>query len=333
MSTIRSALSVMLRATAAVLCIAVGSACQADPGYAGRTSREWIDQLRQGDAREREDAAVALGNVLVVNPKLDQPVSALVAALADTIDAVRVAASAALAQPGVVAIDALPGLAHMLSDSAHASVRAQGVRAIGRLLSMSEPAERATLLATVIPAHHDGDAAVRAAVADALGRITSSAMTDMMIKRTLVTLVADSVAATRLRAVEALVGLPASARRAALQRALQDQASTIRLAAILQLSRDTTGLEGMQPEVVGLLSDSSTQIRLAAVRALGSLSTTRSSRMSEALRARLGDVDSTVRTEAAHALTRFHAQGGRDASHEPSLLERCKQLPPRTRGC
>ncbi len=329
----RSILSRALRAMAALYCTAVVSACQADPGYGGRASREWIDQLRQGDAQEREDAAVALGNVLAVNPKLERPVTALVAALADTVDAVRVAASLALAQPGVVAIDALPWLAQMLNDSAHAAVRVQGVRAFGRLLSTSGVAERLTLLATLLPAHRDGDATVRAAVADALGKITSNFATDTFVHRTLTTLVGDSVATTRLRAVESLGAIPAPARREALHTALNDSSAAVRHAAVLQVRRDTLALADMQAQVVRLLTDSSGQVRLAAVRALGSLSMSAFPSMTSALRARLADVDSTIRTEAAHALTRFHAQGGRDASHEPTLLERCQPLPPRTRGC
>jgi HEAT repeat protein len=332
-TTIWSFLTSAMRAVAVVYSVALVAGCQADPGHGGRASREWIEQLRQGDAKEREDAAVALGNVLAVNPKLERPVTALVAALADTIDAVRVAASSALAQPGVIAMDALPGLAQMLNDSSHASVRAQGVRAIGRLLSTSALAERAMLLGSVVPAHRDGDAAVRAAVADALGRIMSSATTDTIVQQTLETLVRDSVASTRLRAVEALGSLPAMARRQALHTALNDSSAAVRHAAVLQVRRDTLALADMQAQLVNLLADSSAPVRLAAVRALGSLSMATYPNVTAALRARLTDADSTVRTEASHALTRFHAQGGRDASHEPTLLERCKQLPPRTRGC
>lgn len=322
-----------MRAMTALSCVALVAGCQADPGHQGRASREWIEQLREGDATEREDAAVALGKVLAVNPKLDRPVTALVAALADTIDAVRVAASVALAQPGVVAMDALSGLAQMLTDSVHASVRVQGVRAIGRLLSVSAPAERSMLLAAVVPSHRDGDAAVRAALADALGKIASSVTTDTIVQQTLETLVGDSVATTRLRAVEALGVLPALARRAALQRALQDSSAAIRHVAVLQLRRDTLVLAELQAQLFELLADSSATVRLAAVRALGSLSMARSPNVTAALRARLTDVDSAIRTEAFHAITRFHAQGGRDASREPTLLERCEQLPPRTRGC
>jgi len=332
-TTILSLLTSAMRAAAVVYSVALVAGCQADPGQGGRASREWIEQLRQGDAKEREDAAVALGNVLAVNPKLERPVTALVAALADTIDAVRVAASMALDQPGVIAIDALPGLAQMLNDSAHASVRAQGVRAIGRVLSMSALAERSMPLASVVPAHRDGDDAVRAAVADALGRITSSATTDTIVQRTLETLAGDSVATTRLRAVEALGALSASARRAVLQSVLHDSSAAVRHAAVLQVGRDTLALAEMQAQLVNLLADSSAPVRLAAVRALGSLSIATYPNVTAALRARLTDADSTIRTEASHALTRFHAQGGRDPSHEPTLLERCKQLPPRTRGC
>lgn len=261
--TRRVFLSRALRAVAPLYCTAIVSACQADPGHAGRASRDWIEQLRKGDAQEREDAALAL------------------------------------AQPGVVAIDALPGLAQMLNDSAHAAVRIQGVRAMGRLLMSSDAAERLTLLASLVPAHRDGNAAVRAAVADALGRITSSVAIDTTVQRALTTLVGDSVAATRLRAVEALGAIPGSAWRGALRLTLRDSSAAVRRAAVMQLRRDTLALAETQAQVVKLLTDSSAHVRLAA----------------------------------AHALTRFHAQGGRDASHEPTLLERCQPLPPRTRGC
>ncbi len=261
--TRRLFLSRALRAVAPLYCTAIVSACQADPGHAGRASREWIEQLRKGDAQEREDAAVAL------------------------------------AQPGVVAIDALPGLAQMLNESAHAAVRIQGMRAMGRLLMSSDAAERLTLLASLVPAHRDGNAAVRAAVADALGRITSSVAIDTTVQRALTTLVGDSVAATRLRAVEALGAIPGSAWRGALRLTLRDSSAAVRRAAVMQLRRDTLARAETQALVVKLLTDSSAHVRLAA----------------------------------AHALTRFHAQGGRDASHEPTLLERCQPLPPRTRGC
>ena len=124
-------------AVCTLLFATIAISCQADPGYDGRTSQEWIAQLRDGDVTARQDAVGALSYVLSVNPKLNPPFRALVFALSDTSDAVRVAASRALSQSGVKATDALPGLVRMLDDSAHADVRVQSVRTIARLLAVS----------------------------------------------------------------------------------------------------------------------------------------------------------------------------------------------------
>lgn len=317
----------------AFCCAAILSACQGDPGYAGRASSEWIGQLRDGDARERENAAVALGHVLAINPRLEPPITALVSALSDTSDAVRVAASRALSQPDVKAIDALAGLERLVDDSAHAAVRAQGIRALGRLLAASVAAERSRILSVLIPAHRDPDSEVRAAVADALGGAQYAASPDTDVQRALSALVTDAEPATRLRAVDALDVLSADARREALRIAMGDSSAAVRTLAVTLLARDTIAMSALQSEILGALIDSSAGVRLAAVHALGAVPVSANPRMVSALRARLADTDSAVRTEAAHALTQFHVRGGRDAALEPSLLERCRQLPPRTRGC
>ena len=62
-------------------CVLVLGACQADPWYKGRSSADWIAEMRAGDAERREVAALALGHVLAINPKLARPITALVAAL------------------------------------------------------------------------------------------------------------------------------------------------------------------------------------------------------------------------------------------------------------
>ena len=322
------------RALAALYCAALVAACQADPGYKGRTSSEWIAQLHDGSPPAREDAAMALGRVLAINPRLKPPITALVSALADTSDGVRVAASLALSQPGVSTVDALPGLAHMLEDSAHAAVRVRGVRALGRLLSSSNVTERARVLATVLPAYRDTDADVREAVAGALGQARSVDTLAAELQRALTALVTDPSSRTRARAVEALGATSSPVRREALRVALRDSSAAVRLAAITGLTRDTIALVALQTEILQVMTDPSARVRLAAVGAFSAHPTATDQATTAALRARLTDPDSAVRTEAAHALTQFHARGGRDPrSAEPSQLERCKQLPPRSRGC
>lgn len=315
-------------------CVALVAACEADPGYNGRTSREWIALLQNGDVRQRENAAAALGQVLTINPKLEGPITALVSALADTSDAVRVAASLAISRPNVAAIDALPGLARLLDDTAHADVRVQGARALGRLLTRARPEERVQVTHALVPAHRDRDAGVRAAVADALGSASSLHVADPEIERALAALVSDPSMETRLRAVEALGEIRGPIRQKALRMALRDSSAGVRRAAIFSAMHDTTSLVALEAEIRRVLTDSSTHVRLAAVSALGALPDAPNPLVTAALRGRLIDADSAVRAEAAHALTRFHARGGHDPlSPEPSVTERCKQLPPRTRGC
>lgn len=327
--------SLLGRRVPRLLCCGVlVAACQADPGYAGQSSAEWIAQLQDGDARQRESAVVALGHVLTINPKLKAPITALVSSLSDTSDAVRVAASRAISQPGVEAIDALPGLARLLDDSAHNAVRMQGVRALASLLTRARLSERSEVLQALVGAHRDRDGGVRAAVADAIAEAPTTGASEPAIERALMALVADSATTTRLRAVQALGAIRGPARRDALRMALRDSSAAVRAAAIHGITRDTATIAAAEEEIIRALTDTSVLVRLAAVRALGVLPRATNSLVTAALRARLADGDSTVRTEAAHALTQFHARGGRDPlPPEPSLLERCKLLPPRTRGC
>jgi HEAT repeat protein len=186
----------------------------------------------------------------------------------------------------------------------------------------------------LVAAHRDRDAGVRAAVADALGAVPITGASEPSIDSALLALVTDSATSTRLRAVQALRAIRGPARRDALRMALRDSSAAVRTAAIHGITQDTATLSALEEEITRVLTDTSVRVRLAAVQALGVLPQATNSLVMAALSARLTDGDATVRTEAAHALTQFHARGGRDPSPpEPSSFERCKQLPPRTRGC
>ena len=122
------------------VCVVLG-ACNADPGYRGRSSDAWIAQLAEGDADRRVDAAMALGKVLVVQPNAPKVLSALIGLLGDTSDALRVTAAEGLrnAVRGErrvqerVARDAVPGIVALLADSQHVAVRRDAARTLGTL--------------------------------------------------------------------------------------------------------------------------------------------------------------------------------------------------------
>ena len=62
-----------------LLLVGASVACS-DPGYQGRSSSVWIDDLNDGTPNERQDAAIALGKVLELQPNSKKVVQALTAA-------------------------------------------------------------------------------------------------------------------------------------------------------------------------------------------------------------------------------------------------------------
>lgn len=327
------------------LVLTVLQGCQADPGYGGRSSAEWASQLRDAPALEREQAARALGAALSLNPRLAVATTALITALSDTVDAVRVAAAQALAQPGV-RVKAATGaaLGAMLADSAHAAVRIQAVRALGVLASNAvDSVARRELVRAILPLHRDPDAGVRASVATTLTEalIETLAPTQAPGARPEVDAVLEVLARDTMHAprAAALAGLAlAMTPRAvpAVIRATRDSSPAVRSLAAGALGRVTNDAAVGDAAMTGLLAlvtDRATAVRLAAVQALGTR-TTRAPAVEAALRAASRDTNALVQREALHALNRFHARGGKDpAAPEPTHAERCAQLPPRTRGC
>jgi HEAT repeat protein len=157
-----------------VLCLmlAFGASCSTDPSYSGRSAEEWIVQLRTApDSLQRRAAADALGRILEINPRSEQVTAALVQALADTSDEVRLAAGTALEQDRRLPAVAIPGLARALADSDHVHTREHSAG----LLSMVSPKDAMQVAPALMRALDDPDQRVRAAAVAALGRLGRNA--------------------------------------------------------------------------------------------------------------------------------------------------------------
>ncbi len=105
--------------------------CHSEPAVGGRTAHELIVWLGNPDPDVRAGAARALGGVFKIAPQSSHVVDALVAALGDSVDQVRIAAGVALSQPGVRPESAVPALIAALGDSAHAFGRTQAATLFG----------------------------------------------------------------------------------------------------------------------------------------------------------------------------------------------------------
>lgn len=255
---LRSRRCSMLIAVGVVVCLA----CQGDPGFGGRSSREWIASLEDSTVAVRVQAIDALRRILRIKPNSPHVVDALIRALGDSVDAVRMSAGVALTAVGVRAEGAVPALHDALHDSAHVAVRWQAAMILGRLA----PSAGQASVPPLTEALADREPQVRAAAAEALGKIGRASATALP---QVVLLVRDPDATTRLKAVEALPNI----------------------------ARDTSLVD---PLVVAL-SDSAPAVRRAAAAALGALGTSTSTSIA-ALAQALKDSLAAVRAAAALAL-------------------------------
>lgn len=167
---------------AVILLFTALGACSADPGHGGRTAEEWIAQLETSpDSLQRRSAADALGRILEIRPGSERVTAALVRALADTSDEVRLAAGTALVQdrrlPGV----AVPGLVRALGDSAHEHTREHAAE----LLGSTTPADAAEATRGLMAALDDPAPGVRDAAVGSLVKIASRAPTTIAALRQL----------------------------------------------------------------------------------------------------------------------------------------------------
>lgn len=317
--------------TALVTVTALAACGESDPGYNGRRSADWIRQLDDPNPSERAFAATALGNVVRLNPSFSPAVHALIRALGDTADAVRVIAATALAREGVRAPDAVPGLIAVLGDSAHARVRAHGARVLGAVLGQLGSRWRQSAasadsvvfgggVVALVSATADRDVRVRIAAAQALGRLgPKGAAASSRVRSSLTALLTSPDAELRVAALEGYAsgGAPPALVVRFARAALADPRSDVRLAAIHVLERLGPSAGGAIPELVRTLSDSNAFIRSASASAIGEIGPELAT---DALKRAARDPVAAVRQEAAHALEGYHRRGAEDPPPEEPRL-------------
>lgn len=296
----------------AALAVCLG-ACHVDPGYQGRSSRDWIRMLEHPEPRTRVDAATALGHVLRLQPESPAVVDALIQALADSSDHVRLAAGFALATDGVRAPDAVPGLVDVLRDTAHADTRLHAAQILGRFGSAARAAVPALSTALV-----DSDAGVRGAAGAALGQIGPPAS---VATPALVRLAADSRPALRRTALDALVRVaaPAPASVPVFVRVLaSDSAAEVRVAAADAMAALGPAAVSGAPAATRALTDEDARVRAAAATALASIGPGARAAV-PALQVATRDPDRTVADAAVDALASVQGRPRRPPRpiHEP----------------
>jgi len=287
-----------------------------------------MSKLHDPSPAARIEGAVALGEVLELNPHMSRVISALIETLSDSDDAVRTAAGRALATAGVDDARAIPRMVSALHDSAHASMRSDaasilgdfGSRGIGALPALTE-----TL--------RDADSRVRASAAEALGKIGPGAaaaipaLTDRM---------GDPVAQVRIKAIEAVMNMRTPASRAVplFVLALDDSILDVRMSAAYALGALGSSALPATRRLVATLGDTSAALRAAAAFALGQIGPRTGAIAESALVVAAGDSDKTVATAAVTSLQSVRGEPiTLEHPREPTLEERCRNQPVGSIGC
>ena len=323
---LRRDMSRPLRSRLAVLalCAFVG-ACQADPGYGGRTSNEWINELADPDPLRRAEATRALGRVLAIRPDFPKVVRALVLALADSSDPVRLGAARALVSDEVKAVGAVPGIVAALADSAHPSVRYQAALLLGYFDS-----EAQAVVPVLIRALSDPEPQVRAAAAESLGKIGAPTIEAVAA---LHRFAHDPDAVMRRTAIDAVrdIGGPVDQVIPLFEHALRDSALYVRTAAGYALATLKEQALPAAGSLLDALSDPAPEVRGGAAFALGEIGTGAVRARAKLLTLSLTDPRAQVRAFASDALAGVE---GRPHPHqnppEPTLSEKCKSPARRT---
>ena len=279
--------------------VALGPACDTDPGYGGRSSKDWIEALGDPSPVVRTQAADALGMVLEIQPNSPHVVDALIRALADSVDGVRMAAATALVEEGVRAEGAMSGIHAALHDTAHATVRAHAALILGSLRSSA--GEEA--VPALIEALDDRDARVRAAATEALGKFGRAAAPALDALRSHLS---DSSATVRLRTLESLINIeaPHEVVVPALQLSLSDHATDVRVAAAYLLGGLRSAAAPAVDALVSTLRDRDPRVRAAALFAIVEVGP-RGRKALPAIRRLENDPDPRVRNEAKNAILRL----------------------------
>lgn len=170
-SSRRVAARALRRPVAVALVALVLIGCAGDPGYNGRSTAEWAQQLATApDSMARRAAADALGHVLRIDPNATRATEALVRALADSSDEVRLAAGTSLVHDQRLPRAAIPGLLAALADPVHAHTREHAAS----LLMHTTAADTARVMPALEAAARDSSATVRSAAEATLTRLRRS---------------------------------------------------------------------------------------------------------------------------------------------------------------
>lgn len=279
------------------LAIAVLS-CGADPGHAGRSSHEWIAALDDTSTALRIEAADALGKILKIQPKSPKVVRALIAALADSVDDVRMAAATALVAEGVRAEGAVPGIHAALHDSAHATVRSHAALILGILGTSAGEG----VVSALTEALGDPEPEVRSAAAEALGKLGDDAAASVPAIRSRLT---DASSNVRLKALEAvyIIGAPDTVMLPVLRNALSDSDASVRAAAAYMLGGLRADAAPALDAILVALGDGEADVRVAAVFAIAEIGPAAHSLLPH-LRRMLNDPNQRVRRFAIDAIAR-----------------------------
>lgn len=294
-------------------------ACSSDPGHDGRSSREWISDLESGDTRMKVLAAEALREVLEIRPEYPEVVGALVAALRDTSDVVRIAAASALTAEGVDTRTAIDGLHAVMHDSAHADVRASVLLIISRL----SPDRAVALLPYLCEVLEDPDARVRAAGVDAIGAMGSLAAAEIPA---IAEMSSDSSFAVREAVLRALVSLRANPGLLLplARRALSDSSAPVRVAAADALRSLGPASAPAVEDLAGALRDPSVTVMRSAVIAIGAMGPAARRALPALRRLETGLTNASVPLVRETIEVVEGTAGPVRRSPEPTLQERCR---------
>ena len=300
------------------------AACESDPGHAGRSSEQWIASLESGSETDKSKAAQALGKILQIRPDYPEVVTALVAALRDTSDVVRIAAASALTAKGVDTKTAIDGLHAVLHDTAHADVRTSAILIISAL----GPERADALISYLCELLDDPSPKVRAAAVEALGVIGPPAVMEI---RSIALMLRDSVAEVRQAALGALVKLGAGANVVvpAARSALSDTSATLRASAADALRSLGASAAPAVSDLTAALGDPDERVIRGAILALGSIG--RAARSALPALKRL-DANQRGGERALNQTIAILEGKAAPGSAEPTVQERCRNNP-KAAGC
>lgn len=280
-------------------CAVAAAGCDSHIGFEGRHAEEWIELLGSRDTTQQQRAAFALGQILTQNPKEQGVLPALLRAVSDTNDGVRMVAARALSQAerGHLPGEAVPGVIRALHDSAHADVRAQAADLLGHV-----PAEWSTRVARELAAAlSDPDASVRAAAANGLEHMGPPAAPAAPALRRAVRDDHDYVRSNALMALRALELPDPEAHLPLFRETLRDRSPIVRANAAYALATLGEAAAPAVGDLLGALDDPAAEVRRAAASALGHVGVAARA-AAPALRRRLTDPDAGVRRAARETL-------------------------------